>query len=138
MDNAGVLELAQRRRYCRESIVYMVLLSCSLELWSDKSLEEVAEVISKHLLGGVGFIGKSECIRDEIPTIYSEADILGMRVILMGEPGQKGYYLEMETRREHGVVLTAEQTMKSLVDITSLVSKLLNGVEGITVSFKGV
>ena len=60
-----------------------------------------------------------------------------MRIILMGGPGQEGYYLEMETRREPSVVLIAEQIRKSLVDISPLVSKLLHGVEDITVSFKG-
>jgi len=115
----------------------MTLLSCGIELWSDKSLEEVAEIVSNRLLGGVRFIGKGEYIRDEVPAIYSERDILGMRIILMGGPGQEGYYLEMETRREPSVVLIAEQIRKSLVDISPLVSKLLHGVEDITVSFKG-
>ena len=115
----------------------MTLLSCGLELWSDKSLEEVAEIVSNRLFGGVRFIGKGEYIRDEVPAIYSERDILGMRIILMGGPGQEGYYLEMETRREPGVVLTAEHIRKSLVDISTLVSKLLHGAEEITVGFKG-
>jgi len=115
----------------------MTLLSCGLELWSDKGLEEVAEIVSNRLFGGVRFIGKGEYIRDEVPAIYSERDILGMRIILMGGPGQEGYYLEMETRREPGVALTAEHMRESLVDISPLVSKLLHGAEEITVGFKG-
>src|SRR5438876_5199785 len=114
----------------------MTLLSCGIELWSDKSLEEVAEIVSNRLFGGVRFIGKGEYIRDEVPAIYSERDILGMRVVLTGGPGQGGYYLEMETRRQPGVALTADQIRKSVVDLSPLVSKLLHGVDEITVSFK--
>jgi len=112
----------------------MVIIACRLRLLSSMSLEEVGEVVSSRVLGGIPFVGREDYIRDEIPAIYSKPEVFGTRFILMGEPDDEGYYLEADTGRSVLAGLTADQIRTSLVDISSLVAHLLKGVERLTVS----
>lgn len=70
---------------------------CNLFFFSERSLEEVAEIVSAKLLGGIPFIGMEEFIYDEVPAVYAELDVLGLRIILAGYPGE-GYQLDMYPR----------------------------------------
>ena len=101
------------------------------------SLEEVGQIVSIRVLGGIPFVGRGERIRDEIPAIYSKPEVLGTRFILMGEPDDEGYYLEADGRSLIAN-LSAEQIKSSLVDISPLVARLLQGIEGIAVSVDGI
>ena len=114
----------------------MIIPSCRLRLSSRMSLEEVGRVVSDRVLGGVPFVGREEYIRDEVPAIYSKAEVLGIRLILMGEPDDEGYYLEADSRSLIAN-LSAEQVKRSLLDISPLVTHLLSGIEGITVANNG-
>ncbi|PWV56387.1 hypothetical protein [Chitinophaga sp. S165] len=53
------------------------------------SLEELAEIISKQLFGGIPFGGKDRSIWEEIPAVYIETPVLGSLVIL-GEGNNQG------------------------------------------------
>jgi hypothetical protein len=110
----------------------MKILACRLRLLSRMSLEELGNVVSNRVLGGVPFVGRGDYIRDEVPAVYSEFDVLGTRFILMGEPDDEGYYLEADGRSLIANLSPAE-IKKSLVDISSLVAHLLGGIEGVTV-----
>lgn len=110
----------------------MMIPACRLRLLSRMSLEELGNVVSDRVFGGVPFVGRGDYIRDEVPALYSKSDVLGTRFILMGEPDDKGYYLEADSRRLIAN-LSAEEIKKSLVDISPLVAHLLGGIEGVTV-----
>jgi hypothetical protein len=111
-------------------------LTCNLEIISDKSLEEVAALISERIFGGVRFVGRDEHIYDQVPAIYAERDILGLRVILQGYGGVEPYILEMRPREPLDPSLSPDFIRKSVVDISGYVSRLLQGIEGVSVSFK--
>jgi hypothetical protein len=51
---------------------------------SDLTLEEVGEILSRELFGGLPFGGKDESIHEEIPAIFIEPTILGLQIILDG------------------------------------------------------
>jgi hypothetical protein len=114
----------------------MIILVCRLRLHSSMSLEEVGEVVSNRVLGGIPFVGKKDYIRDEIPAIYSKPDVLGTRFVLMGESDDEGYYLEADAGGSVSANLSAEQIRSSLVDISPLVAHLLKGVKGLTASIE--
>lgn len=44
-------------------------LQCIVEIRSDKTLEEVAELVSARLLGGIRFVGRDRFVYDEVPAI---------------------------------------------------------------------
>lgn len=111
----------------------MILNAC-LEIKAQKTLDEVAEIVSGKIFGGVRFVGKEEFIRDEIPAIYTERDILGMRIILLGNPELDGCHLQMETRRIPGIILTAEENRRLRVSISHYVADLLQGIDGLAVT----
>lgn len=46
------------------------------------SLEELAEIISRQLLGGIPFGGKERSIWEEVPAVYINAPIFGMLIVL--------------------------------------------------------
>ena len=117
---------------------FMVILACRLRLLSSMSLEDLGEVISNRVLGGIPFVGREDYIRDEIPAIYSKPEVLGTRFILIGEPDAAGYYLEADGGRSQLTNLSAEQIRSALVDISSLVAHLLKGVEGLEVKIEDI
>lgn len=61
-----------------------MFLEADIYLKSSKSLEEVGAILSKELFGGLPFGGRENYIRDEIPAIYIEPEIMGMEIILVG------------------------------------------------------
>ena len=111
----------------------MVLLTCLIKIKSDLPLEDVAEIVSAHLLGGVRFVGRDEHIRDEIPAVYSSEYVLGSRFVLFGEPDEDGYYLEV-SHHQRLADLGASQIKESLVDISADVVELLARVGSIRAS----
>ena len=111
----------------------MVLLTCDVNIKSALPLEDVAEILSAHLLGGVRFVGRDEHIRDEVPAVYSSEYVLGCRFILLGEPDDEGYYLQV-SHHQRLADLSASQIQESLVDISSDVVALLAHVGSIQAS----
>jgi hypothetical protein len=111
----------------------MVLLTCQVKIKSKLCLEDVAQIVSDCLLGGVGFIGREEHVRDEVPAVYTARCVLGCRFILFGEPDDEGYFLEV-WHYETSSALTAEQIRESLVDISADIVALLSEIESIQVS----
>ena len=111
----------------------MVLLTCRVNIKSRLCLEDVAEIVSKHLLGGVPFVGRDEHVRDEIPAIFSSEYVLGCCFLLCGQPDDEGYYLEV-SHHQRLVGLSADQMRESLVDISSDIVALLAGVGSIRAS----
>ena len=111
----------------------MILFYCQLRISTQLSLEELGAIISDRVLGGGSLTGKENYIRDEIPAIYTESEILGTRFILLGEPGDEGYYLETDGRMLIRN-MTAKEVENSLLDISSMIAELLRGTEGIKVT----
>lgn len=112
----------------------MMRLICDAKIVSAKSLEDVASLVSERILGGIRFIGREKNIYDEVPAIYGERPILGLRVVLQGYGGKQPYFLEMRDCRPLDPTLSPDQIRESVVDISDLVARLLEGIEGITVS----
>jgi len=112
----------------------MDYLICELGFLSEKGLEAVAEIISTKLIGGIPFVGKDEFIYDEVPAVYAEHDVLGLRVILQGFGGEEGYYLGMHPRdfplENKPVDLKKESKVE---DITQYIAFLLKDVEQIRI-----
>ncbi len=54
---------------------------------SSLEIEELGEEISKCLFGGLNFGGLNIGVYDEIPNIYIETQILGLRIMLCGFKG---------------------------------------------------
>ena len=54
---------------------------------SNLSMEEVGEILSNRLFGNLKFEGKEKNIYDEVPAMYIESDIIGLRFILSGYSG---------------------------------------------------
>ena len=111
----------------------MAYLTCNLKIISDKSLEEVAAIISERLLGGVRLVGRDEHIYDEVPAIFSAHDILGLRIILQGYGGSQGYFLEMRDRKPLNSSTASEQIRSSVVDLSPNVACLLQGIDDLRV-----
>ncbi len=110
----------------------MHILYCKLNLRSVLSLEELAEIISARVLGGIPFTSGIHSIRDEVPAVCTGTEFLGMQAVLMGEPDEEGYYLIMDTRSPL-LKMSGDEIRTSLVDISSLVASLLGGVDGVSV-----
>ena len=70
---------------------------CLINIYSDKSLEEVAELISNEIFGGIVLGGKDKRILDEVPAVFTDA-LLGLRIVLYGYGGNDGYVLQFVTR----------------------------------------
>jgi len=108
----------------------MIYLVAGVEIDSEKSLEEVASLISEHLLGGIPFVGKDEYIYDEVPAVYASHDLIGLRVILQGDEGN-GYFLDIHPKRFPGTNEASSDYTSG--DITDYIILLLSGIEGIRV-----
>jgi len=105
-----------------------------LGFFSEKTLEEVAAIISARLLGGIRFVGKDEFIFDEVPAVYAESDVLGLEVIVHGFGGEDGYWLDMsprDVRLDRPMDLTLSD--ESRVDITEYIGFALRDLEGIRI-----
>lgn len=79
----------------------MELLQAAVAFESDYGLEEIADILSKRMFGGIPFGGLSECIHEEVPAVFIREALMGMQVIL--EYAERvpcycmtfGYYPEM-------------------------------------------
>jgi hypothetical protein len=79
-------------------------------LKSNLEIEEVGNIISEKVFGGLGFGGKELEIYEEVPAIFISSSVLGLRVVLQGYKGfgeEEGYVLAIssndtveETERE--------------------------------------
>jgi hypothetical protein len=107
----------------------MTFLVCGLVLFSEKSLEEVAEILSAKLIAGIPFVGRDEFIYDEIPAVYAERDVLGLRIILQGFGGEDGYQLEIRPRDYPSENKPLDLTRTSRVDITDFIGFLLKDIK---------
>ncbi|OQP48084.1 hypothetical protein A4H97_30080 [Niastella yeongjuensis] len=76
----------------------MPLIRAVAKIVSNLSLEEVAEIISERVFGGLPFEGKDYEIYEEIPAIYIGPAIMGFAIILSaGEAND--YFLEINQHR---------------------------------------
>ena len=75
----------------------MIFFEANVFFRSNKNLEQVGKVLSKELFGGLPFGGRENYIRDEIPTIYIEPEIMGMKIILMGGDEDEVFNLTMDS-----------------------------------------
>jgi hypothetical protein len=115
-----------------------MILACALDIWTEKDLAELAEVLSTHLFGGVRFGGKEEQIRDEVPAVFID-HLLGMEIVLCGFGGEKGYSLTFERKyRLWAEVKSAEDTRSQTVDLSPYIAKLLSKVPDLQVSQRPV
>lgn len=110
----------------------MLYLVGGVNIQSEKSLDEVAAIVSERLLGGVPFAGNDEGFYDEVPAVYASRQVLGLTVILQGVGGSEGYFLELYPENfpssdEQGEAVTT-------TDITEYLLFLLSGVDGLTPS----
>ncbi|WP_052324287.1 hypothetical protein [Flavihumibacter sp. ZG627] len=58
-----------------------------VSLKSELSLEELAVILSQKLFGGLEFGGKELEIHEEVPAIFLNEPILGLKVVLEGYSG---------------------------------------------------
>lgn len=105
----------------------MQYLTCGLALESDKSLEEVGHLIAERLVGGIPFGGKERYIYDEVPAIYAQHDVLGLRIILQGFGGEDGYYLEFRPMD------FPSGAQVERVDISDYIAFLLSDIPGVQI-----
>lgn len=54
---------------------------------SNLSLEQVGELLSLRVFGGLKFTGKESAIYDEVPAIFIKGHVIGFKVILSGYSG---------------------------------------------------
>ncbi len=54
---------------------------------TELSIDEVGDIISQTLFGGIKLNGLEKRLYDEIPAIFTEHEIMGLRVILSGYSG---------------------------------------------------
>jgi hypothetical protein len=101
---------------------------CGLDIQTDKSLEEVALLISKEILGGIPFIGREEFIRDEIPAVYVKDAILGFDVVLQGGDGH--FFLELTSIRSEDAF--------NEIDISDYIALLIKQVDGLSCKSSGL
>jgi hypothetical protein len=113
----------------------MIYLVCNLPIWSNKSLEEVAEIVSSRVLAGIPFIGRDEYIYDEVPAIYAKQNPLGLRIILQGHGGQHGYTLTMHPA-DYPLEAEPGPDEESKGDITDYIASLLKDIPGIHMAVK--
>jgi len=104
-------------------------LRCGLRIVSDMSIEEVGELISRKLFGGLSFGGKEDYICEEIPAIYIKKQLLGIRIILNGFPGKNGgYILDLVSDFEY-----PKNTKYEEVDLKKYIAVALGDIEGLEI-----
>lgn len=113
----------------------MIYMVCNLPIWSNKSLEEVAEIISAKLIPGISFGGREEHIYDEVPAIYAKQNVLGLRLILQGYGGQHGYTLTIYPA-DYPLDAEPKPEEEAKGDITDFVAFLLKDIPGIHIPLK--
>jgi hypothetical protein len=96
------------------------------------TLDQVGELVADRLLGGIRFVGREEHLRDEVPSIRSESDVLGLRVLIQGHGGEAGYTLEIYPRLP-SVPIFAVTRPEDEADLTAHVADLLRTLPGISI-----
>ena len=61
-------------------------------LQSDLTLEEIAQTLSVKIFGGIKFGGRDLEIHEEIPAVFIESPILGLKIVLEGNNNSDKYY----------------------------------------------
>jgi hypothetical protein len=72
-------------------------LRTTVTIYTDRSLEDLASVLSETLFMALPFGGKEEYIYEEVPAIFLASRFLGMKVILSGYGKEDGYGLEVSS-----------------------------------------
>ena len=120
-------------KYRRYFVVKIPFFTCALPIQSDKSLEEVGEILSRVLFGGLPFGGKDKFIRDEIPAIYIDQDLIGLRVILYGYGGEDGFILEIYPSSH---IDSLQNDEYSEYKLDRYIANILRNVQGIKVDIE--
>ena len=63
---------------------YILGVAC---LKSNLALEEVGQILSEKLFGGIPFGGKDKYIHEEVPAIFISQTVMGLRIVLDGHSG---------------------------------------------------
>jgi hypothetical protein len=108
-------------------------ISATVVFHSPLTIEQLGDLLSEKLLGGIRFAGRDEHLRDEVPAIRSESEILGLRVLIQGFGGDSGYTLEIYPRSPSDP-LFGVQGPEDEVDLSPHVAGLLRRLPGITVT----
>ena len=90
----------------------------------DKTLDQVARMITTELLGGIEFGSEPGYTRFESPAVYSQRPFLGLEVILLGGDGE--YALEVIQADEADA-----EIQRTAVDLTPILSMLLGRLDGV-------
>ena len=73
----------------------MPYLNCQFAFESESTIDELASLLSRTLLGGIRFTGKEDGIYEQTPALHSEQDVFGHRVILCAGREQNVYLLQV-------------------------------------------
>jgi hypothetical protein len=107
-------------------------LAAFVHFVSALSLDDVARLLSTRLFGGIPFVGREEYLRDEVPALRLEREVLGLDVVVHGFGGDEGYTLDVEP---HDYPWTGNQaTAQNQVDLTAYVRSLLVDVAEISLA----
>jgi hypothetical protein len=98
-------------------------LFASVYIESQLPLEDLADLLSERLCGGIPFGGEDDTVRDEVPAVYTLRDFMGLRFVLYGGDGEFG--LDLKGGPSH-----VFDDLES-IDVTSHVVRQLNSIEGI-------
>lgn len=101
-------------------------------LQSNLSLEEVGQILSEKIFGGLQFGGKELAIHEEVPAIFIDQQFMGLQVVLDGYSG-----LDNDSSFELSIhqVKAFEGLRNEAVNLddylTALLNQRLDGKEGI-------
>jgi hypothetical protein len=98
----------------------------SIPFRSPHALQEVADILSKEMAGGIPFGGREEMIWGDIPALYLGRGLLGLRVELGGWPGEQGYELRILPR----TAVTSQMSDTELGEFVSELSKRIRKDHG--------
>lgn len=108
----------------------MISLHCDVQIISNKPLEEIADLISERVLGGIPLGGREDYIFDEVPAVYAKLHVLGMRAVLQGDGTRHPYFFHLHDARPLPKT-SPDEIQRSAVNISPLVMELLNGIDGV-------
>ncbi len=89
----------------------------------------LAHELSTRIFGNMSFVGENSGIWDEVPAVRLAARFLGLEIELGGDNGR--FALSMVDTTFPLQTLTAEQTLKAIVDVSGCVAYVLDQVPGI-------
>ena len=103
---------------------------------SHLSLEEVAELFSGKIFGGLAFGGKDLEIYEEVPAVFLDMPILGLRVVLSGYSGfeeDQNYTLSVSPWFNFDYAMQVDVRIDSY--LTCLFNEVLKDMEDVKVLF---